>query len=251
VLTRTWNSKWPHFVRYSSGPATQYFPPGRFGQNWWSTYEERVFMGDDGSLKYSREDGSIWSFGYDDTSAKWQVLAPANGGLTIIAGASYWTVSFKNGEQRRFSNSSGSLTSIIDRNGNTTLLSYDDLNRLVTVTDPASRHLTFSYNNSSHPYQVTGVSSDVGIALAYVYDDQERLISVTRPDNTVVTLEYNDQSSINGQSLITAVRDSSGKILESHTYDALGRGLTSSRAGGVDAVTVTYPSVPLSKGVSQ
>jgi hypothetical protein len=41
--------------------------------------------------------------------------------------------------------------------------------------------------------------------------------------------------------MITTVKDSQGKILESHTYDALGRGLTSSRANGVDAVSVTYP----------
>ena len=40
---------------------------------------------------------------------------------------------------------------------------------------------------------------------------------------------------------ITAVLDTDGRILESHTYDVLRRGLTSSRANGVDAVTVTYP----------
>ena len=32
-----------------------------------------------------------------------------------------------------------------------------------------------------------------------------------------------------------------GKGLESHTYDALGRGLSSSRANGVGSVTVSYP----------
>jgi YD repeat-containing protein len=227
TLARTWNSKWP---------TTQTgFASGLFGLNWRSTYEERVFMGSDGSMKYLRGDGSFWSFGYDGTSGKWLILAPANGGATLASGGSYWTLTFNNGEQRLFANSSGSLTSIIDRNGNTTQLSYDGLNRLVTVTDPASRHLNLTYSNANYPYQATGVASDVGISLSYSYDQQGRLTTVTKPDNTTITFEYN------AQSLITAVKDSTGKVLESHTYDSVGRGLTSSRAGGVEAVTVAYP----------
>ncbi len=39
----------------------------------------------------------------------------------------------------------------------------------------------------------------------------------------------------------TAVLDPDGKVLESHAYDAAHRGLTSSCANGVEAITVTYP----------
>ena len=46
--------------------------------------------------------------------------------------------------------------------------------------------------------------------------------------------------------MITSVTDGDGKLLESHTYDAANRGLTSSRAGGVDLVTASY-----SPGVTQ
>jgi len=226
TLARTWNSKWPST---QSG-----FASGVFGLNWRSTYEERVFIGSDGTMKYSRGDGSFWSFGYDGTTGIWRLLAPANGAATLASGSSYWTVTFTNGEQRLFANASGSLTSIVDRNGNTTLLLYDGLNRLVTVTDPASRHLYFAYNNASFPYQATAVTSDFGPSLSYAYDQQGRLVTVTKPDNTTISFAYNTQS------LITSVTDSSGKVLESHTYDSIGRGLTSSRAGGVDALTVSY-----------
>jgi YD repeat-containing protein len=61
-------------------------------------------------------------------------------------------------------------------------------------------------------------------------------MTVTKPDLTTLSFEYDS----NG--FISAVKDSDGKILESHTYDSKGRGLTSSRAGGVDAVTITYPN---------
>jgi YD repeat-containing protein len=82
---------------------------------------------------------------------------------------------------------------------------------------------------------VSSVTSDVGITLSYAYDGQGRLTQVTKTDNTVISFVYDTQNRI------TAVKDNEGKILESHTYDPLGRGLTSSRANGVDAVTVTYP----------
>jgi hypothetical protein len=58
---------------------------------------------------------------------------------------------------------------------------------------------------------------------------------VTLPDNTFLTFEYESHG------LISAVKDVNGKVLEAHTYDDKSRGLSSSRAGGVDAITVAYP----------
>jgi YD repeat-containing protein len=206
---------------------------GYFGPNWRSNFEERVFLGSDNYIKYARGDGSFWSFGV--SGGVWTVAAPANQSATLTQNATTWTITFQNGEKRVFDFNSGSLTAIIDRNGNTTQLTYDGLNRLVTVTDPASRHLNFTYASSSS-YLITGVSSDVGISLTYTYDTQGRLIQVTNPDQSTLNFTYN------AQSLITAVTDASGKVLESHTYDSGARGLTSSRAGGVEALTLTYPN---------
>jgi YD repeat-containing protein len=190
-------------------------------------------VGSDDYVKYARGDGSFWSFGFSSYGV-YKLAAPQSATATLATGSSYWTLTFQNGEQRRFDNTSGWLIAIIDRNGNTTQLTYDALNRLVTVTDPSSRHLSFTYGSSSS-YLVTGVSSDVGLALSYSYDTQNRLSQVTNPDLTTLTFAYDSQSRI------TSVTDSNGKILESHTYDGNGRGLTSSRALGVDAVTITYP----------
>ena len=45
-LSHAWNSLWPQ--------TQSTFSTGIFGVNWRSTYEERVFMGSDGYIKYAR-----------------------------------------------------------------------------------------------------------------------------------------------------------------------------------------------------
>jgi YD repeat-containing protein len=165
----------------------------------------------------------------------WSVAAPANAGATLTFG-SYWTLTLKDGERRIFDITSGHLLDIIDRNGNTTQLSYDAGGRLTTVTDPASRHLYFSYGDSQNNLLVTSVTSDFGVSTSYSYDSENRLIQVVEPDQSTLSFDYDSQS------LIADIKDSNGKILESHTYDANGRGLTSSRSNGVESITVSYPT---------
>jgi YD repeat-containing protein len=226
TLTRMWNSLWPTQI---------VTPAGLFGNNWRSTYEERVFIGPDNYIKYSRSDGDLWSFAY--AGGTYAPVAPGNATATLAlsSDSTYWTLTFQNGEQRIFNYLGGYLIGIVDRNSNTTQVSYDSINRLATVTDPAGRHLYFGYADNSSRL-VTSVTSDVGLSLTYTYDAQNRLSQVTYPDQTFVTFQYDSNS------MITAVLDSAGKVLESHTYDSQGRGLTSSRAGGVEAITVTYPN---------
>jgi YD repeat-containing protein len=228
-LVRTWNSQWPY--------TQTAFQTGLFGRNWRSTYEERIFVGGDNYVKYARGDGSFWSFAGVNSM---YLVAPSNVVATLTPiwnenslNWTNWALVFQNGETRIFDYASGLLTTIIDRNQNKTYVAYDATNRLVTVTDPAGRHLYFGYGSDTSTL-VTSVTSDVGISLSYLYDTQGRLIQVTEPDLTTISYQYD------ANSMITAVLDSNGKILESHTYDSSGRGLTSSRANGVDSVTVSY-----------
>ena len=236
-LVRTWNS----LLRASMSSV------GLFGPNWRSTYEERIYVDDDNTIAYARGNGSVWNFveGASTTFTPpppqnvlftYHVAAPGNAVAALFYSASVWTLILQNGEQRVFDATSGNLLTITDRNGNTTQLTYDSSYRLTSVTDAASRHLYFSYASPSS-YLVTGVSSDAGISLSYSYDGQGRLSQYTKPDQTTVSFQYGASNPI----LITAVLDQNNKILESHTYDSLGRGLTSSKANGVEAVTVTYP----------
>jgi YD repeat-containing protein len=225
VFTRTWNSKWQGL--------DPLIVPGIFGGAWRSTFEERVYLGRGNYMKYLRGSGEFWSFGYN--YGVWSPAAPATASATLIQGATSWILTFQNGEKRTFDATTGNLLSISDRNGNTTQIAYDSSHRLYTVTDPAGRTLTFTYGSPTS-YLVTGVSSSVGgLSLTYSYDSNGRLTQVTNPDLSTINYTYNAQSSI------SSVTDSQGKVLESHTYDSFGRGLTSSRANGVESVTITYP----------
>lgn len=222
-LVRIWNSMWP-----VSQSALQI---GMFGPNWRSNFEEQLFFGADHYLKYARGDGAFWSFGYLG-SGEWTTAAPANAPVTLTQGSSDWTMAFRDGEQRLFDNNSGKLVAIIDRNGNTTTLSYDSLGRLATVTGPAARHLYFAYGASTN--LVSAVTSDFGDSVSYSYDSQGRLSQVVEPDGSTLNFQYDSNS------FISAVLDSEGKVLEAHTYDSSGRALTSSQANGVNAVAISY-----------
>src|SRR5207253_5233117 len=57
---------------------------------------------------------------------------------------------------------------------------------------------------------------------------------VTYADSSSLTFAYDP----NG--LLTSVTDQVGKVLESHTYDSLRKGLTSQKAGSVDQLSVSY-----------
>ena len=239
ILSRSW-----HSIPFSSRSTL-----GMFGPNWTSSFEESIFVDVGNVVTHLRGDGGVWYFAWRSWDATgnpyFAVGAPASQTATltetVLQASPNWTLAFQNGEKRIYDYFSGKLVSIADRNGNTTLLSYDASFRLITVTDPAGRHLYFSYGSPSS-YLVTGVTSDFGVSLQYAYDAQGRLSQVTQPDQTTVSYQY-DQGS-----RITAVLDSNGKVLESHTYNTCGQGLTSARAGGAEAISVSYP-LPCALGV--
>jgi hypothetical protein len=260
TLTRTWNSTWPCF--YLCLPSQ-----GMFGSGWASTYEESIGIdAPDGFAIYHRADGSTWAFASYGSPAVFRLIAPTNGPLVTLSAQGtnslVWTVTFENGEQRVFNGMyGGPLSAIIDRNGNTTSLTYTPtqvgsvtVNRLTTITDPAGRHLNFTYNSDSYVGQVSAVTSDPGsgINVTYTYvpcfqvgrftqvfGDPPVLTQVTQADNTFISFSYGPNL------MITSVNDTNGKVLEAHTFGLFGcnAGLSSSQANGVDALTLIFPNM--------
>jgi len=104
------------------------------------------------------------------------------------------------------------------------------------VTDPASRTLTFTYGDPNNRGQATSAQDSAGTIATYTYDSGSHLTNVAYADGSTIDYSYDS----NG--LMTAITDRQGKTLETHTYDSSRRGLTSSRANGVDSVSISYAS---------
>ncbi|MGO8787537.1 MAG: DUF6531 domain-containing protein [Terriglobia bacterium] len=227
-LVRTWNSL--------SGSARYPSYAGLFGRSWTSTYEESLTGPDsNGYLTYWRGDGSSWSFYYNSTLSSYSLVSPPNVRAQLVSNPTGgFTLTLADGTQRVF-NGQYLLSTLIDRNNNQTTIAYDGSNRITSVTSPGGSTLRFTYGNSNNPYQATTVQDSVGTVATYTYDSSSRLTLVSYPDGSALNFTYDPNSS-----MILSVTDSQGKLLEAHTYDTQNRGLTSTRANGVDSVSLIY-----------
>jgi uncharacterized protein RhaS with RHS repeats len=146
---------------------------GIFGDSWRSNFEERIQMQNSTTVKYWKGDGGALYYSYNAASGFWLLTAPADDQTTLSynSGTSLWTILQKDGTKKIF-NYPGYLTSIVDRNGNTTTINVDaaNQNRISTVTDPAGLVLTFNYANSSFPRLCTSISDSAGTIATYTYD---------------------------------------------------------------------------------
>jgi len=115
-----------------------------------------------------------------------------------------YTRTAKNGVVHNFS-SSGNLTSLVDRNGNTTTLTYSG-NNLASVTDPNGRATTITTTSNL-------------------------ITAITDPGGRIYTLAYTN-------SLLTSVTDPLSNVWH-YTYDTGGKMLTKTDPGG-NGVTYTY-----------
>ena len=226
-LVRTWNS-----LSGSFGPSNG---AGMFGQGWRSTYEEMLAGPDsNNNLTYWHGDGGAWTFTYSSVLNSYTLTSPPNERAQLVANPTGgFTLTLADHTQKVF-NGQNLLAAIIDRNNNQTTIAYDGSNRVTSVTSPGGGTITFTYGDSNNPMQATKVQDPVGTVATYTYDSSSRLTLVTYPDGSALNFSYDTNS------MILSVTDSQGKLLEAHTYDAQNRGLTSTRANGVDSVSVVY-----------
>ena len=229
-VTRTWNSLW----NQSNPP----FETGMFGKGWTSDFEERLQIYNSSYIIYWRGTGNTWIFEapVGCTSCAYHLFSPANqqASLQYDSATAQYTLSFKNGTKKVFSNS-GRLLSAIDRNGNQTTISYDSSDRITTVTAPGGQWISFTYGDSQNVNSVTSAQDAVGTVATFSYVDSN-LTQVVYADGSQHNYAYDAANNI------ISVTDSEGKVLETHTYDTQGRGLSSSRANSVNSFTIQYPS---------
>jgi RHS repeat-associated protein len=83
------------------------------------------------------------------------------------------------------------LTQIIDAQGNTVTLKYDNQLRLTSVVDAMGRATTFTYGNSSKPLLVTLITDPFHRTATIDYDANGRLVRITDAIGMVSQFTYN------------------------------------------------------------
>ncbi|MES9993737.1 MAG: hypothetical protein ABW098_17440 [Candidatus Thiodiazotropha sp.] len=135
----------------------------------------------------------------------------------------------------------GRLVKELDSQGRATLMSYDgDL--LVQVTNWKGHTLDFAYDANGVLERVTDSTDHI---YRYQFDSEGLLTRVTYPDETPNTDTDNPTRSYRYEDdiiphALTSIIDENNEVSASWSYDALGRAISSSHAGGVDTTTFSY-----------
>jgi RHS repeat-associated protein len=222
-LTRTYNSR-----KQSSG---------LFGIGWSSILDESVVGYGNLLVRLNLPDGRAVYFARDSVGAPFDPLPTLNFHGQIAKNPdNTYTLTFRDGSVHQF-NANGKLTAFADRNGNTLTLTLNGSGNPTTITDVSGRTITLIYDSQS---QIASISDSLGTIAIYTRLSSGRLSSVTYADGSKYQFTYVTSGS---NFYLTTVKDALNNVLESHTYDAQGRALTSERAGnGTERYTLTYVS---------
>jgi RHS repeat-associated protein len=203
---------------------------GAFGRGWFHSFESKLSFMQWNQIKLRRGDGEPIFFEDPTNSGTYAAMLPATETSSIVKSGATYTRNFRAGGSESY-DGNGRLTSLTDVAGNVTILTRDPSGNLLAMADPGGRSLTFSYDGTGHISALTGPS---GVIASYVYDGNGLLQAVTYADGSGYTFAYDSSGHV------LSVADLSGRVVETHTYDANGNGITSELSGGQQRYTVTY-----------
>jgi len=218
VIGRHYNSRTDAGLRDSienDRASTNTAERGAFGPGWTfdatgdvrlpASGNNRVFHGPTGSeVTFTPRSGGGWNTPTGMTAT----LKTVSGGFELRMD--------REGETWKFT-TDGRLTSMVDRNDNTTTYTADGSGRLATITDTRGRDLTLTWSTptGSPAPVVTRIADATGRQWSYGYTDG-RLTTATDPANQVVRYTYD------AAGRLATIADSRG-VLAVASYDANGR----------------------------
>jgi len=156
--------------------------------------------------RYLSGGGSYSYTGYNSSTG--QFAAQNNDGSVLVL-SSASPITYKrqlaNGSVEVYAQSNGApmgtrlifLSQIIDPQGNTLTLNYDNQLRLTSLTDAVGRLTTLTYGLPSEPLLVTQITDPFGRSASLTYDASERLSSITDVLGLTSSFTYDAYSLVN------------------------------------------------------
>ena len=199
---------------------------GPLGIGWTHDFNISIIANSDGSLTLRRGDGGmVWFFLFGSI----YYPDPMSGDTSTIVkntNGSY-TRTTKYGKVYNF-NSSGQLTGIVDRNGNTTTLTYTGSN-LTGITDSTGRTSVIGVSGG----KIVSVTDFSGKTSTVSYSPAGLISSIADPLGHTWNFQYN------ANNMMVQKTDPSGNVV-SYTYDATTGALTSSTDPNNMVISVAY-----------
>ncbi len=154
-------------------------------------YFETLVKNGDGSFTLTKKDKTTYNF------------AAVPNTPFLVAGPVYrlTTIVDRNGNTTTLTYTAGNLTSITDTYGRTLSLAYNAQNKLTSVTDPAGRITTFQYDATGH--KLTTITDPNGNSIQYSYNILYQLASKTDKAGRIFSYSYANNEPV-------AVKDSKG-----------------------------------------
>lgn len=202
---------------------------GPLGYGWTHSYNIFLSIPDSQTATVKYPDGHE----EDYTANGDGTFSPAFGGIYgVLVQNQDGTYTLKNKAQTVYNFASdGTLTSIVDKNGNTVSLSYTNGN-LTSVTDPAGRTLSLTYDSSN---RIVGITDSLGRTVSYTYDTNGNLASYTDANGGVWNYQYDLSNEI------TQITMPNWNVLVKNTYSG---GKVVSQANGLGNTTTFMYDVP-------
>ena len=218
---------------------------GRFGRGWKDNYEIKLNGSWEvgGAGRVVRPDELVGRlFSYNRTDANGALVFTGTTTVGQLADTvrklTDGTLEYRygNGMLMRFE-AGGRMTAMVDRNGNTTTLTYSGRD-LTQITDAVGRKVTFQYDGNGNVAQAT---DPLNRSWTYEYSNSPYrgiLISVTDPVGNVTRYGY-DYSFVNNTNLarLNTITDPRGNGVKGVLYDFRGRVI---RQGFADGGIETY-----------
>lgn len=190
---------------------------GIFGQGWFSPWETRLVIDQDGqTIRLLSEGGVARVFTLDRRTGAYNSAATDPSRLRVLVGG--YELSDPSGTVTRFS-ATGRIASVKDPNGNRVDAAYDASGRLISLTHTNGGVISIDYGLHG---KVASVTDSAGRSTTYSYDlTGTYLATVTTPDGKVTDYTYDTSGAAAKAHALTSI--TRGGTTRTFTYDSAGR----------------------------